>query len=169
MDQKTLDALLAKVIAQARQAGIPVSPAIDPKVRVNRRARTRFGCCIQKNGRFYIELASQLLSAREQAVCQVLAHEVLHTCRGCDNHGLRWKDYAQRMNELYGYGVERTDSFEKLGLEDQRPVKYLVVCQSCGRQLPRMKRSPLVEHPERYRCSCGGALRVVEVHEDPRP
>lgn len=67
MDQKTLDALLAKVIAQARQAGIPVSPAIDPKVRVNRRARTRFGCCIQKNGRFYIELASQLLSAREQA------------------------------------------------------------------------------------------------------
>ena len=125
MDQKTLDALLAKVIAQARQAGIPVSPAIDPKVRVNRRARTRFGCCIQKNGRFYIE--------------------------------------------LYGYGVERTDSFEKLGLEDQRPVKYLVVCQSCGRQLPRMKRSPLVEHPERYRCSCGGALRVVEVHEDPRP
>lgn len=59
MDQKTLDALLAKVIAQARQAGIPVSPAIDPKVRVNRRARTRFGCCIQKNGRFYIELASQ--------------------------------------------------------------------------------------------------------------
>lgn len=118
MDQKTLDALLAKVIAQARQAGIPVSPAIDPKVRVNRRARTRFGCCIQKNGRFYIELASQLLSAREQAVCQVLAHEILHTCRGCANHGLRWKDYAQRMNELYGYGVERTDSFEKLGLED---------------------------------------------------
>lgn len=48
-------------------------------------------------------------------------------------------------------------------------MKYLVVCQSCGRQLPRMKRSPLVEHPERYRCSCGGALRVVEVHEDPRP
>ena len=39
MDQKTLDALLAKVIAQARQAGIPVSPAIDPKVRVNRRAK----------------------------------------------------------------------------------------------------------------------------------
>ena len=63
----------------------------------------------------------------------------------------------------------RDKTFEKLGLEDQRPVKYLVVCQSCGRQLPRMKRSPLVEHPERYRCSCGGALRVVEVHEDPRP
>lgn len=54
-------------------------------------------------------------------VCQVLAHEILHTCRGCANHGLRWKDYAQRMNELYGYGVERTDSFEKLGAGGPAP------------------------------------------------
>ena len=99
---------------------------------------------------------------------QTLAHEVLHTCRSCANHGLRWKQYAHRMNELYGYEVERTDSFEKLRLEDQRPVKYLVVCQSCGRQLPRMRRSPLVEHPERYRCSCGGTLRVEEVQEEGR-
>ena len=158
MDQKTLDALLAKVIAQARQAGIPVSPAIDPKVRVNRRARTRFGCCIQKNGRFYIELASQLLSAREQAVCQVLAHEILHTCRGCANHGARWKSYAARMNEAYGYAIARTDTCEKLGVEDTVQTRYLVVCTRCGAQFRRSRKSRLVEHPERYRCRCGGRL-----------
>lgn len=162
MDQNRLDGLLAAVIEQARAAGIPVSKQIDPAVRVNRRARTRFGCCIQKNGRYYIEIAGQMLKADERAICQVLAHEVLHSCRGCANHGQRWKNYAEKMNETYGYEIERADSFEKLGLEDERPVKYIVTCQSCGRQMFRMKRSPLVEHPERYRCRCGGTLAAEE-------
>lgn len=165
MDQKTLDALLTRVIEQARKAEIPVSGNIDPVVRVNHRARSRFGCCVQKNGRYYIEIAEQLLGAREEAVCQVLAHEVLHSCRGCANHGLRWKEYAGRMNERYGYEVARTDTFEKLGLTDRRPVRYLVVCRNCGQTMNRMKRSALVEHPERYRCRCGGTLEVREVSE----
>lgn len=163
MDQERLNGLLARVIGEARAAGIPVSGQIDPAVRVNRRARTRFGCCVQKNGRYYIEIAGQMLETDEKAVCQVLAHEVLHSCRGCANHGQRWKSYAVRMNECYGYDIARTDSFEKLGLADTRPVKYVVTCQSCGRRMPRMKRSPLVEHPERYRCRCGGTLVVEEL------
>ena len=158
MDQKTLDALLAKVIAQARQAGIPVSPSIDPRVRINRRARTRFGCCIQKNGRYYIELASQLLGAEEQAVCQVLAHEVLHTCSGCRNHGALWRSYAGRMNAAFGYTISRTGTCGELGVPDLRPVRHLVVCTRCGQEFPRTKASPLVLHPERYRCKCGGTL-----------
>jgi predicted SprT family Zn-dependent metalloprotease len=165
MEQTTLNALLAQVIDEARRAGIPVSREIDPVVRVNRRARTRFGCCIQKNGRYYIEIAGQMTRADEKAVRQVLAHEVLHSCRGCANHGQRWKAYAAKMGQLYGYDITRTDSFEKLGLEDQRPVRYLITCQDCGRQMKRMKRSALVEHPERYRCRCGGALKVEEVEE----
>lgn len=162
VDQTTLNTLLAAVIEQARAAGVPVSGQIDPVVRVNHRARTRFGCCIQKNGRYYIELSGRMLDANESAVRQVLCHEVLHSCRGCANHGQRWKLYAARMGEMYGYDITRTDSFEKLGIVDDRPVKFLVTCQKCGRQLPRMKRSPLVEHPERYRCSCGGTLEVVQ-------
>lgn len=162
MDQAKLNELLAQVIGQARAAGIPVSRQIDPEVRVNRRARTRFGCCVQKNGKFYIEIAEQMLRADERAVCQVLAHEALHSCRGCANHGQRWKAYAAKMNEAYGYEITRADSFDQLGLADERPVKFIVSCQSCGRQMSRMKRSPLVEHPERYRCRCGGTLTVEE-------
>ena len=163
MKQDKLNGLLARVIEEARRAGIPISRQIDPVVRVNRRARTRFGCCVQKNGRYYIEIAEQMLETEEGAICQVLAHEALHTCRGCANHGQRWKGYAQQMNRLYGYEIVRADSFEKLGLEDTRPMKYMVVCQSCGRRMPRMKRSPLVDHPERYRCRCGGVLNVEQL------
>ena len=98
----------------------------------------------------------------QEAVARVLAHEVLHTCYGCANHGPRWKGYAQRMNDAYGYAIRRTDDYASLGLEDDRPVRYYVVCQRCARRIPRMKRSPLVDHPERYRCPCGGTLRVEE-------
>ena len=161
MTQGELDQLLARVIAQARAVGIPVSDRICPQVRLNRRARTRFGCCIRKGGAYTIELSARLArEGSEDAIMQVLAHEALHTCYGCSNHGRRWKSYAAKMNAAYGYTISRTDKFEDLGLEDDRPVRYWVVCARCGRRIPRMKRSPLVDHPERYRCQCGGTLRV---------
>mgnify|MGYP002508359292 CR=1 FL=1 len=163
MTQSYLDGLLAKAVALARAVRIPVSRDIRPQVRLNRRARTRFGCCIRKDGAYTIELSAQLAGqGSEEAVFQVLAHEVLHTCPGCSNHGARWRGYAQRMNDAYGLNIRRTDSFDGLGVEDQRPVRYEVVCLQCGRRIPRMKRSPLVDHPERYRCACGGTLAVEE-------
>ena len=167
MTQSELDKLLALVIAQARTIRIPVSPAIDPRVRLNCRARTRFGCCIRRGGAYTIELAEQLAREGEEgAVLQVLAHEVLHTCYGCSNHGKRWQGYARRMNDAYGYHIRRTDGYNSLGLEDRRPVRYWVVCGKCGRRIPRMKRSPLVDHPEHYRCRCGGTLWVEQAEQD---
>ena len=169
MPQGETDKLLARVIAQARAVKIPVSDRICPQVRLNRRARTRFGCCIRKDGAYTIELSARLAeTGSEDAVLQVLAHEALHTCYGCSNHGARWKGYARRMNAAYGYHISRTDRFEDLGMEDDRPVRYWVVCTRCGRQIPRMKRSPLVDHPERYRCQCGGTPRVENNTETER-
>ena len=162
MEQNQLNELLARVIRDIRAEGIPVSHNIDPEVAVNRRARTRFGCCRREGNRYRIELSAVVLAAEEEKVCRVLAHEVLHTCRGCANHGDRWKSYARRLNERYDWGITRADSFEGLGVEDEREVKYWVVCTACGKKTPRMKRSPLVNHPEHYRCRCGGTLRVEE-------
>lgn len=156
------DTLLARVVAQAKALGIPVSPHILPQVRLNRRAVTRFGCCIrQADGAYRIELAQRLLEAPEAACLQTLAHEVLHTCPGCRDHGVRWKAYAGQMNAAYGYTISRTGTCDQLGVEDIRPIRHLVVCTKCGRQFPRARRSPLVAHPERYRCTCGGVLRLA--------
>lgn len=162
MGRERLDALLAQVIEQARSLSIPVSRDIDPRVAVNTRARTRFGCCRTRGGRHTIEVSAALLEAEDAAVCQVLAHEVFHTCPGCANHGKLWQHWAALMSEEFGYDIHRTDSYEGLGIADRRPVRYLVVCRQCGNQIPRMKRSPLVEHPQRYRCKCGGSLYVME-------
>ena len=153
------DELLSRVLEQARSMGIPVSGRIDPHVRVNRRAVTRFGCCIrQKDGGFVVELTHRLLDASDRACLQTLAHEVLHTCPGCRNHGPLWRTYAGQMNAAFGYAISRTGTCGELGVPDERPVRYLLVCSRCGREFPRMKASPLVRHPERYRCRCGGTL-----------
>ena len=100
-----------------------------------------------------------LLEAEERACMQTLAHEVLHTCPGCRNHGALWKEYAARMNGAYGYAISRTGTCEALGVADVRPVRYRLVCERCGQEFCRSRRSPLVDHPERYRCRCGGVLR----------
>ncbi len=162
MDGKNLDIMLSQVISEARSLSIPVSRHIAPQVVVNTRARTRFGCCRSLGRQYVIEVAAALLSAEAQAIRQVLAHEVLHTCPGCANHGQQWRHWADVMNRAFGYRICRTHSPEALGVEDVRPVRYLVVCRSCGKSIPRMKRSSLVEHPERYRCKCGGTLFVAQ-------
>lgn len=160
MNQKNLDSLLAQVIGQARYLRIPVSSKIDPHVAINTRARTRFGSCRFRMGQHTIEVSSALLDAEEQAIRQVLAHEILHTCPGCANHGPRWQRWAAMMSRQYGYRIRRTASHAALGIEDNRPVRYVVVCSRCGSRTNRMKRSPLVDHPECYRCKCGGRLHV---------
>ena len=154
------DALLVRVLDQARALKIPVSAQIRPHVTVNRRAVTRFGCCIRWGEAFEIELSQRLLEAAEGACLQTLAHEALHTCPGCRDHGQRWKAYAARMNAAYGYHISRTGTCEALGLPDQKPVNHLVVCERCGQEFKRARASNLVQHPERYRCRCGGRLSL---------
>ena len=152
------DALLALVAGQARAIDIPISDRLCPHVQVNRRALTRFGCCFRQGELFIIELTQGLLTGTEEACRQVLAHELLHTCPGCRNHGPLWKSYAQRMNQAYGYRIDRTSTRQALGLSDECPTRYLVVCRQCGQEFRRVRASALVLHPERYRCRCGGKL-----------
>ncbi len=154
-----VDSLLVQVANQARALGIPISAKLHPHVALNTRAVGRFGCCTRRGETDYIEVSARLLAAGEGAVRETLAHEILHTCWGCRNHGERWKNYAARMNGAYGYHIARTGTWEGLGLPSPHPVKYVLVCQSCGVELPRARASNLVKHPERYRCRCGGRLQ----------
>lgn len=175
VDPAALPELLALVLRQARALGIPVSGNIAPAVRLNTRAKKRFGCCIgsRKSG-FVIELSAALPAAGRAVCLQTLAHEVLHTCPGCQNHGPQWKTYAARMNAACGYHIHRLDKPEALGVQlpPAAPPHYRwrVTCQRCGRQFYRQKASPLIRRPSAYRCAgCGGRLRVEALDGQPLP
>ncbi len=151
--------LLERVIDQAEKINIPVSHNISPDVIVNKRAVRRLGCCKKdKNGRFTIELSADLIDAPEKSCMQTLAHEVIHTCPKCFDHGEKFKKYAALMNSTYGYDISRTASREEMGIEIKTPCRYIIKCEKCGAKTERVKRSPLVDNPARYRCRCGGKL-----------
>ena len=121
---------------------------------VNSRAVKRLGACKKAGDRYIIEIAAALLdeSASEQLLRETLHHELLHSCHGCMKHTGRWKALADRVNAAYGYQIKRTAEEDALPDGLTRQPKYRVVCQNGGTVYERFKRSPLIEHPERYRC-----------------
>ena len=152
-----LNAILSDVIRQAKMIGIPVSDKIAPDVVINTRAKKRYGRCVLQNGVYTIEVSAYIPKENLVRLHEVIAHEVLHTCPGCMNHGARWKSYAEKMRARYCYSIQRTAK-EPLVSDDPSPARYLLVCTKCGMQFPRRKKSRAVEHPELYRCKCGGVL-----------
>lgn len=123
MNQIELNKKLKEVIEQAQEIKIPVSSDIYEKVIINPRPQKRYGCCKYKNGVNYIEISEFILKCEPEKIQGVLAHEVLHTCSGCRNHGNIWKKYAMMMNRAYGYNIKRTSSMEEMGLQTEQKDK----------------------------------------------
>ena len=161
------DAMLKYVLQTAKKQNIPVSDDILPEVGINYRATGRFGACRKTVHGFETELTYKLMDADDKACLTVLAHEVLHTCPGCMNHGKRWKSYAARLSRALDVNIKYSSSYEELGIDDTRcgKYKYTVVCGKCGAIIKRQKASKLIMHPEKYRCRCGGTFYVTSVKE----
>lgn len=166
MKQQELNKCLQDVISQCKAIRLPVSNNIAPEVLVNKRAKSRFGSCRKTAAGFVIEISEFLLDADIGHIKNILAHEVLHTCRGCQNHGKKWKLYAGAMNSEYGYRITTTSTYEKMGLEkpeQQKNYKYMIQCQSCGKIIYRQRKSNLITHTNHYRCRCGGFLKCYKI------
>ncbi len=159
---------MKEVISQATAIGIPVSKNILESVVVNNRAKTRFGCCKKNKGVYIIEVSGAIVNGPETSLLLILAHEILHTCPGCQNHSKLWKSHAEAMNNAYGYKIKRTSNPEELGIKPEsiyknnKNARYLFICKGCGQAIERTKRSRLVTHTHLYRCKCGGKLERQE-------
>ena len=175
VNKERLDILLQEVIQEARALKIPVSSTIEKNVIVNGRPKKRFGCCRKSRNGFEIEVSRFLLDearCSEKIVKGVLAHEVLHTCRDCYEHGMLWKSYAGQMNKAYGYQIERVNSFAEMGmagreekLAESRHIRYIIQCKKCGRQYPRQRFTCVMQKIDAYRCQCGGKLEVFRISD----
>lgn len=161
MTGEEVNALLQATAHTLRELKIPLAREISPQVLINTRAKRRLGCCYFQSGQYTIEVSASLLEDPAR-LRQTLAHELLHTCRGCRNHGKQWKAYAAVVNEACGMEISRlTPPKEEEPQQCLRndEIKYLVQCQSCGALFPRARMCKLVKTPWRYRCQCGGKLK----------
>lgn len=166
MEREELYSLTKKLFLELKNIGIPVSKDIE-KVTINTRAKSRFGACkVRKNTlgkRVYtIEISSEILGCETKDISSVIIHELLHTCRGCFNHGKKWKIYSALVKEKLGYDISRTQTYEDFGLNkpnEKEEIKYIVKCSGCGAEFPRKRLCNLVKNPQNYRCGkCGNIL-----------
>lgn len=167
MYREYVNEYLRQVIIEAQELKIPVPANINKQVYINPRPKKRFGCCNAEGGKYNIEISEFVLNADSHKIKGVIAHEVLHTCNGCCNHGDKWKEYAGRMNSAYGYNIKRTSSFEEMSLDkmigdqQEQHVKYILKCLRCGKEYPRQRYTCVMKKINAYRCQCGGKLTLI--------
>ena len=135
---------------------------------INTRAKRRFGQCCKSAGEFTINLSVYLFQAKDEEIEEVILHELLHTCRGCMNHGRRWKKYADKIYQAYGIQIKVTGNDGDYGQEYekqmQREYHYLFRCTSCGKSFGYFRMCPSVREllsaegteAKYIRCKCGG-------------
>lgn len=128
---------------------------------INTRAKKRWGLCkYNSNGSYTISISSRLLAddVAVDGAINTIIHELLHTCKGCMNHGENWKREANKVNRAYGYNIKRCSSAEEKGVEPiesmPKAIKHQFRCKECGKVYSRMKESNFTKHWEHYRCGC---------------
>lgn len=152
--------------------GIETGNIVD--VRLNYRAKNRFGQCRRNNVYNTYELNFNHLifadEADDDAVMNVLIHEILHTCKDCMTHKGEWKRLANLVNENTKYNITRTNSYENFGIEKPKKEKkhnYVFVCEKCGHVFIRERASKFTRNYHNYRCGgCGGELRFDAEHSN---
>lgn len=159
-ENKKVNELLKKAIILVESIGITPGKIVS-EVKINTRAKTMFGRCNRKmkNGsyEFQIEVSKFLLES-ESGTMNTLIHEVLHTCKGCFNHGKVWTAYANKVTRELGYTITRTSTAESKGLKKEE-YKYVVECVSCKIKYGRHRMTKLIANPDFYACACGGNLK----------
>ena len=162
--------LFEEARGELAEIGIRPSDRIE-SVTINTRAKKRLGCC-KANGsgmsvKYRIEISQVCEDLDDHELKTIILHELLHTCPGCMNHGVRWKKAVMQVNTKLGYDISSTADYSKLGLVpagERAPYRYKVTCCKCGQSMYRYNRSKLVQRPWLYRCAnCGGKLTVERV------
>ena len=137
----------------------------DVPIVINSSAKRRQGCCKKKDGKFIIEISEFVLDYPVDEIKNVVAHEIIHTCYGCFNHQKRFKAYGEKLKAL-SYKVTTTYKGEEK-TPAELDARYMAVCQGCGEVIYRIKRSPLITHPQKYRCAkCRGKFKVYSINSE---
>ena len=143
---------------------------------INSRAKNRWGQASKRYGLYSISINAVLLQENipEASLLDTLYHELLHCVDGCFNHGAKWKELAELVNDCYNINISTTSTAEeKLGdyaniyrKEKEKPTKrFIVKCVDCGQETVRIGyRAPKwYAHPEDFQCAkCKGILYRVK-------
>lgn len=141
----------------------------------NTRARKRWGQIKAIPGGYSININSALLDERndDKGLINTILHELLHSVKGCMNHGENWKRQADKVYRAYGIEIKRTSSAEEKGVAEEtripykprridHSIKYMFECTCCGQMIKRERASKFTKNPGNYKCAiCGGKFAQI--------
>ena len=192
MDEK-LTKLYNECIKELKSIGINMEDSKkigEITISLAKRKAKRYGCCKQSEplSTYYhieyrnhrrvkvydvfmkhdIEISKWVLDLNNDIIKNTIMHELIHCLPYCNNHGKVFKKYADFINKMLGYKIERLGNrehdYKESNLDfDSEDIKYnyKIRCKNCGiifyRQ--RLKKNFVRD----YRCGkCKGRLEVIE-------
>lgn len=113
MLQSELRALFERTKKELSAIGYTPGPIWE--LRVSGRLRRAWANCAydRRHGTFTITIGRNTLEKGcKESIRGTLFHELLHTCKGCFNHGYPFRKGAEAIRKAYGIRVSRTTSEE---------------------------------------------------------
>lgn len=150
---KDLQKLAKECMSELDAIGVEYGNVIEFKI--NTRAKSRWGQCRRIIGNTYsINITNELLrdDLSDRPCKETIFHELIHTCKGCMNHGYEWQRIADLVNDCYGYNIKRATSSEEKGVEMVKVYKYCFKCTNCGSVVKRNRASDFTRNYKRYGC-----------------
>lgn len=135
---------------------------------VNKRAILRFGQC--RYGYKEINISEFLLDEKitfdENQLRDTIIHEMLHALTPKSGHKGKWITLANKVNRASKgkYNIKRCGDYDGIHedeLDKKNKPKYIIKCKKCGTTWNHYRMCPSVKHPERFRCGCGGDIKLV--------
>lgn len=155
---KDLKLLFNRAIEELDCIGIEYGNIVD--ITVNTRAKSRWGQCRKRGCGYFININERLLhdDITDEDALSTIIHEILHTCKGCMNHGYEWQKLAELVNDCYAcYNIKRCTSAEEKGIEgynNNESYRYGIYCPKCNKIIgKRQKWSKALNNIERYSCA----------------
>lgn len=155
---------------------IGINPPHIESFTVNTRAKSRFGQCRYENGKYSININSDLLDedCPVMSLRETIFHEIIHTLPKCMNHGAEFQKYAEKINSVYKTNITRASSTkekygevyakkvaERIKAEGKKRKKspkkmYELYCPNCDRLVASgvyARQPKWYVNPNRYSCA----------------
>ncbi len=128
------------------------------KVVINKRKGTkRMGCCTRlSQGVYEIQVTEKYLrNCDSKEIHNTIMHEVIHSAKGCLNHGPNWVALAQKVNAKYEFTpIQRLGNDPAVLQIAKEYAKYFLFCPNCGRSWGWMRKPKRWEHYISGDCKC---------------
>ena len=121
------------------------------------RARSFWGQVTSLGGGLYVLKISSIFEELpdeetfRKRLTSCVAHEIIHTLKGCMNHGKNFKARCDAFNKMFpGYDLQRCTSSAKYGIvRPVREYKWTLKCEDCGKEW-NFRRLP--KYRTNYKC-----------------